>query len=915
MTLDPILKTKLFIPPLREGIVSRPRLIERINQNINNKALLISAPAGFGKSTLLAEWSSQAQTPVCWVSLDKTENDPINFLSYLIASVQNEYNNLGDTVLNALRTPGTPPVTGLLNAWVNEVAEYAKDFVLVLDDFHHIQDQAVAELVCHLTENQPPQLHLLLASRAELPFSCSRLRAQGDLVDLGISELRFTSDETTEYLNRQLGKRISESDSQLLSKRTEGWIAGLHMAVLSMRSSNDIHQYVAQFSAQNQFITDYLLDEILLQQSDEIKKFLLVTSVLNKFTAPLCDYLLSTENSQKNIDNLVRSGLFTIPLDTSRTWYRYHHLFSQLLRIRLENSADFSTKDVHGKASDWFANQDMLEESIEHAFLTKDYDLVIQRIEDALDSIIAEGKFRNYLAWLDQIPKKILREKPKLDIVKIFVLHEMGRKDERIQHQKYTDGYLGTLPEAWQELSKEEIANHGILAAVKTLIYASSDFSIEKARESHALADNLLSQENDLWRTLSAGAMPFIDRALGNYESAIQGFNDVLAQVLNKGFFFQAFIIYSALTKSYLERNQLKQAMLTCRKAIELDLKNGGNFPFAKLIYLLMGELMYHSGKLKSAEDYIEKGLDHVIRHGDVYSIIDGYAVLILIQIAKGDQEQAFALINEMKQTLNAYPLSSNTLKLIAAWETYVKVFFDQEKDASMLINEAEFETSNDQYLFDLENHAYVGVYRVSQNSIKVHADFLNITTIRLHLAHNKYQEGLKVVEDTLSGMLTGGCTKHLIEAQILKALLLERLNKKADATETLYAAIQIAATEGYSQVFINEGSDLDALLQNVKKDASLNIEEQIFILQLLEYIHLSTHHRSKKQDIGTEALTPREIEVLKCLESGASYAMAAENLSISRNTLKTHTKRIYQKLGVNGLLKALNKAKTLKII
>ena len=915
MSIDPILRTKLFMPPLRASTISRPGLVEHINQNITNKVLLISAPAGFGKSTLLAEWTAQATLPVCWLSLDQTENDPVNFLSYLISSIQSSYEDLGDSILNALRTPGSPSVKGLLSALVNEISEHTKDFVLILDDFHHIQDQAVIDLVCHLVTHQPAQLHLLIASRADLPFSCSRLRAQGNLIDIGITALRFTTDESIEYLGKQLGDRVSEKDAEILSKRTEGWIAGLHMAVLSMKSSKNIPQYVAQFSAQNQYITDYLLDEILLQQTDDVKEFLLVTSILNKFTAPLCDYLLEKNNSQEKIDNLVRSGLFTIPLDTSRTWFRYHHLFSELLQIRLGKSSEFSTNSIHRKASDWFANKEMLEDSIDHAFAIQDYDLVIQRIEKSLDLIMAQGKFRNYLAWVERIPHEMLLEKPMLDVVKIFMLHEMGRLDERIQHQKNVEKHLGPIPENLNEYSAEKIVNHGVLAAIKTLVYASSDFSIDSAYKNADLANQLLSKNNNIWRTLSAGAIPFMNRALGNYDMAISGFSGVLEQVLDTNFFFQAFITYSALTKAYLETNKLKLAMLTCQRAIDLDVQYGGNFPFAKLIYLLMGELMYQNGQLNSAEAYIEQGLDHVIRHGDVYSIIDGYSILMLIQIAKGEQEQALALIDEMKGVLNEYSPSPNALTIINSWETYASVLLGQWKQDNNLIYEPELDIYEGQHLFELENHAYVGIYRVSQNPITVYSDFLGITAARLYLATDKLEEGLTIIERILSDMPMSGCTKYQIESKIVKALILDRLDKTPEAIQILYASIQVAAIEGYSQVFINEGMAIERLLQEVKKVASVNIEEQVFILQLLENIYLQARQRPEKHEAGIESLTPREIEVLKCLASGSSYALAAETLSISRNTLKTHTKRIYQKLGVNGLLQALNKAKELNII
>ena len=408
MVPNTILKTKLFIPPLREGIISRPRLIELVNKNIKKKVLLVSAPAGFGKSTLLAEWISQTKFPVAWLSLDATENDPISFLTYLISSVQSIYEDLGDAVLGALRSPSSPPVNNLLNAWVNEISEHASEFVLILDDFHHIQDQGVIDLIGNLTDHQPAQLHLLLASRANLPLSCSRLRARGDLIELGIGNLRFTQEEAITYLRSQLGEKITEVDARTLSERTEGWIAGLQMAVLSMKSSEDVSEYVSIFSAQNRYITDYLLDEVLLRQPEHVRNFLLATSILNKFNAPLCDCVVGADNSQTMLEKLESSGLFLIPLDTTRTWYRYHHLFAELLRKRLENSQIFSIEELHRKASDWFANEEMLEECIEHAFAIEDYALVIQRIENSLNQIMAQGLFRNYLTWVEKIPKTYL---------------------------------------------------------------------------------------------------------------------------------------------------------------------------------------------------------------------------------------------------------------------------------------------------------------------------------------------------------------------------------------------------------------------------------------------------------------------------------------------------------------------------
>ncbi|MCD6400356.1 MAG: hypothetical protein J7L73_00355 [Anaerolineales bacterium] len=784
-----------------------------------------------------------------------------------------------------------------------------------MDDFHHIQDQGVINLMCNLTDHQPAQMHMLLASRANMPFPCSLLRARGDLFELGIGDLRFTQEEATTYLRSQLGGKITGVDARTLCERTEGWITGLQMAVLSMKSSEDVSENVSVFSAQNRYITDYLLDEVLLQQPEEIRNFLLATSILKKFTAPLCDCVVGVNNSQIMLEKLERSGLFLIPLDTTRTWYRYHHLFAELLRKRLEKSRIFLMEDLHRKASDWFANEEMIVECIEHAFAIEDYVLVIKRIEKSLNQIMAQGLFRNYLTWVEKIPKTYLEEKPRLEIVKIFMLHEMGRLDERDKQLRYAENLLGSLPEELNTCSSGEIINHGILAAIKTIVYASGYFLVSDAFKYADLTNKLLPQDRMLWRALAAGAVPFLDRALGNYQKAIDEYIEVSKLDIQAGFIFQSFIVYTALSKTYLETGKLKLAMITCQKAIALDVKYGANLPFAKLAYLVMGELMYQSGQLSPAEANIETGLELVVQHGDVYSIIDGYSTLAKIQVANGDIEQALALIREMKTITSKLSPSKNSRKIINAWEAYIMLFTDQREQTKKWIEESEFDELDGQYLFDLESYTYVGIYRVSQNPIKIYSDFIRVTSARYYLAMNELEKGLKIIDEALLDMSQGGRGKFLIEAMIVKSILLHKLNHQTEAIKVFYDSIQLAVKEGFLQVFLNEGNAIGELLEAVKEIDIRDIDKQIFILQLQENIHLGFRRNGYSSINYPDQLTPREIEVLECLSSGISYLQAAEKLSISRNTLKTHTKRIYQKLGVNSLLQALNKAKELKIL
>jgi len=910
-----ILKTKLFIPPLRDGIIIRSHLIDILNEGIKKKVLFVSSPAGFGKSTLLAEWAAQAKIPVAWISFDKKDNEPINFLSYLISGVQGIYKNLGNSILGDLKVPGSPPVFNLLNAWINDISEHTEEFVLILDDFHHIQNKSVVELFCNLIEHQPPQLHLLIASRADLPISCSRIRARRELVDLDISDLRFSMVEAISFLKSQLGEKITDTDARILGERTEGWIAGLQMAVLSLRSSNDIPRYVAQFSAQNRYISDFLLDEVLLHQPEEINQFLLATSILERFSAPLCNQVVGIQNSQEIIEFLERSGLFTISLDTTRTWYRYHHLFAELLQKRLMDSHSLQSEVLHRRAFEWFVSRNMLEECINHAFALNDHDLVIRTIERSLNIILAEGQFTNYLSWIEKIPKENLEKKPRLEIVKIFMLHEMGKLDERDKQLRFVENLLGPIPENLEACSSGEIINHGILASIQAIIYASGYFLVEETIRCAELARKLLPEEHILWLALSMGTIPFLDRALGNYEKAITGFAEDLKLIIKVNFTFQAFIVYSSLSKTYLEVGKLKLATITCQKAIDLDVKNGGNLPFAKLSYLIMGELMYQAGQLVSAEAYVDLGLEHVVRHGEVFSIIDGYFTLARIQIAGGDVDQALALIHEMKSVISELSPSKNALKIANACEAYVMIFAGQLQQAGKRIKESGFDQLEGKYLFDLESHSYVGIYRVSQNPISIYSDFIRMTSARLYLAMNRLEDGLSIINEVLHNRTRAKQNKYQIESMLIKAILLQKMDRLSESIDVFHDAIHLAAGEGFIQIFLNEGTTIKKLLERVKEIECGDIEGQVFIIRLMENIQLDISNISDQTSDNTDQLTPREVEVLECLSTDPSYSRASELLSISRNTLKTHTKHIYQKLGVSGLLQALNKAKELKIL
>ena len=915
MTSDPILKTKLFIPPLQEGMILRPRLTDLLDANIEKKVSFISAPAGFGKSTLLAEWASRVSIPVCWVSLDPAEDDPVKFLSYLISSVQTIWGDLGATILDALRSSGSPPVEYLAKSWINDLSEYSEKFVLILDDFHHISSQEVLDLLIYLIENQPQQLHLLIASRADIPISFSRFRARGEMGVIDIGEMRFRMKESIQYLKSQLGDRITEEDARTMSRRTEGWIGGLHMAVLSMRSTEDISGYVAQFSAADHYITDYLLDEILLRQPDRVEQFLLATSVLDKFTAPLCDFITGKDGSQEIIEELIRNGMFIIPLDTTHTWHRYHHLFADLLRNRLFRSADLSAEKLHRDASDWFAAEGMLKESIDHALEIGDCDLVIERIENSFDKIITRAKFRDYLNWVDSVSPDCLEKKPRIGIVKLFMLYEMGHLDGLNEEIAEIDALLGPFPDDLDSCSREDLINFGIFASIRTIVFASRDFDVENTFRYAALANQLLPDRFSYWHMLAQGAIPFIHRALGEYDQFFKYQKKLMPKVLDAGFLFLAFINYSVLIKAYLETGKLKLALITAEEAIDLDREHDAGLPFARYLYILMGIVQYHSGQLDLAEKYIETGLEQVVRHGEMFSIVEGFAALILVQIAKGDQDQARSLQKELYQVVSEIPSNQNSLAILKIWDARINLLLGDIDQAARILEKMTFESIHERYMFEIASYSYVGIYRVSQTPVRVYLDFLELTKARLMLHQKKSDAGLQLVNNILKRIDEGGNCRYQIEALIVKSLLVWNKGEIDQSEQIFQDAVKLASKEGFIQVFLNEGESIYPLLESVKEKITGDIEQKIFVLKLSEQLQDRIKNQQATRDDQLARLTPREVEVLSSLASGISYAQAADELSISRNTIKTHTKRIYQKLGANGLLQAVNRANQLGLL
>jgi LuxR family transcriptional regulator, maltose regulon positive regulatory protein len=419
----PILATKLYLPPLRPNVVSRPRLLERLNEGLHRNLTLITAPAGFGKTTLVSAWVAGCDRQVAWLSLDAGDSDPILFLTYLVAALQTIAPNIGEGVSGVLQSPQPPPTSSILTALLNEITTIPDHFVLVLDDYHVLAAQPVDQAFAYLVEHLPPNMHLVIATREDPPLPLARLRVGGHLTEVRAVDLRFTPSEAAAFLNQVMGLHLSAQDITALERRTEGWIAGLHLAALSLQGQQDATSFITSFTGSHHFVLDYLVEEVLGQQSERLQTFLLRTSILDRMTGPLCDAVLldPSASGQATLDYLEHANLFLVPLDNERRWYRYHQLFAELLRQRLHQSivlspgdAESQVTELHIRASVWYEDHGLSMEAFHHAAAANDIERAERLIKGKGMPLHFRGAVTAILDWLESLPTTVLNARPSL---------------------------------------------------------------------------------------------------------------------------------------------------------------------------------------------------------------------------------------------------------------------------------------------------------------------------------------------------------------------------------------------------------------------------------------------------------------------------------------------------------------------
>jgi LuxR family maltose regulon positive regulatory protein len=913
----PILATKLYIPPPRPKVVLRPRLIERLNEGlaVSCKLTLISSPAGFGKTTLVSEWVAICERPVAWLSLDEGDIDPACFLAYLVAALQTVAPKIGEGVLRTLQSPQPPPIESILTALLNEIAAFPDNFVLVLDDYHVIDSKPVDEALTFLLDHLPPQMHLVIASREDPHLPLARLRARGQLTELRAADLRFTPSEAAEFLNQLMGLNLSVEDIAALDKRTEGWIAGLQLAALSMQGHQDTTSFIQSFTGSHHFILDYLIEEVLKQQSENIQTFLLHTSILERLCGPLCDAVLGhpSASGQETLEYLEHANLFIVPLDNERHWYRYHHLFAEVLRKHLMAEPPEQISSLHKRASEWYEHNDTMDNAIRHALAAEDFERAAGLIELALPEIRRnrQGATVTELGWLKAIPDELVHFRPVLSVAYAFALFGGGELEGVEPRLRDAEQWLDTpadrhaqpeFPMAGMVVVDDEEFRRlpgmiALLRSAKALARGGMSEAVKNAQRVLALAP-------DDAHLMLGGATSVLGLAAwadGALEAAHRMTSDGMTNVRLAGYISSAIGGSIVLADIQIAQGHLLEAMTTYERALQWATEPGAPVQRgAADMYVGMSDLHREHNDLKTATQHLltSRALGELA--GLPQNPYRWCAAMARIQEARGDLDAALDLLDQAERLYDG--AFSPNVRPIATRKIRVWVAQGRLGEALGWAREQGLSVENElNYLYEF-NHITLARVLLARY-LSDHSD-------------GSISELMGLLERLLKAAEERGGKGSVIEILVLQAIAYHAKGDLPAALLPLQHALALAEPEGYVRMFLDEGLSMMQLLREA------NAREIIpdYTGKLLAAFEAEKRKSEDKPDLPPaqpliEPLSQRELEILKLISLGLSNREIGERLFLALDTIKGHNRKIFDKLHVQSRTEAIARSRELGLL
>lgn len=919
--MNPIISTKLYIPQTRPKTIIRSPLIEKLNDGLYRKLTLISASAGYGKTTLASQWLSSCNRPAAWLSLDEGDNDFPRFLSYLFAAVRTISENLVRKTLHMLESPQMPPIESILSTLINALAEFSDPFIIVLDDYHVIQTKSVHEAVTFLLDRLPPHIHFVILTREEPDFPLSRLRIRNQITELGVADLKFNHSETSAFLHDVMNVKLSMESVSALETRTEGWIAGLQIAAVSLQGHPEAEPFMRPFTGNQRLLLEYLIEEVLQQQSESVRKFLYLTSILDRFNGSLCDAVLlddSTILADQVLAALERSNLFIIPLDNEQRWYRYHHLFGEVLRQRLQNYISSSTEienvaELHLRASLWYEKNGLTMEAFHHATAADHFESAARLVEGGGMPLHLSGEVAPVLNWLETLSKAELDARPSLWVMYGSALLMAGKPTEsepKLQAAEaamsmqglHTDaipndhiGIIAATRAAIAAISiggQLSVAEQKLQAAEDTLQMSEADDKtndlIEHIVPRYAVAaldlhkvDNVIAQSNRALEFLNPHFLPVRITAVwllgvayqlrGDRGEAREAYTEALSMSRKIGSNVITIMALVGLGNLLEGENRLFEAEERYQSALQLS----GDLPLTAVCeaHLGLARICYEWTNLENAMQHVQNSIQLARQLHSKEIIVTCEIFFARLKLAQLDWDNAVAILADTKQYVREHSLL-NRLPELAALQVLARLGRGDVREAMYLA--------------------------------KVHQ--LPLSLSRAHLAVGDTTSALSVLEPSRVLAEAKGWKDELLKAMVLQAVVMNAHGAEDKAVQLLIKALELAEPGGFIRIFIDEGHSIVVLLSAA---AALG--------KMPDYIEklLAAYEAEKRRELGNstsliEPLTPRELEVLQLIALGLSNRQIGERLFLALDTVKGHNRRIFEKLQVQRRTEAIAHARRL---
>ena len=897
-----LLATKLYIPPSRSNVVARPQLVEKILAGLDRPGsfTLVSAPAGFGKTTLISECVSRLGQPAAWVSLDEGDNDPIQFWTYLISACQSVLEGVGEAALALFNTPQALPDEMVPTLLINDLTAIDRPIALVLDDYHTIRTPAIHAGLQFLLEHIPFNLHLIVATRTDPPWALARYRARNRMIEIRAQDLRFSTEEAAAFLNRTMGLALSGEDVAALEERTEGWIAGLQLAALSMQGREDVAAFVQAFTGSHMYVAEYLVEEVLQRQPEAMQTFLLKTSLLKRMNASLCETLTGCRDGRERLSALHRENIFVVPLDQEGNWFRYHHLFADLLNARLQqNLSAEESAGLQLKAADWYEEHGFPLEAVSHTFAAGDFERAATLLDRAGQNMIFSDQYTVLKTWLEALPEQAFKQHPRLKIYEFLIDLSLGKIDMFEQTLLEKEQFIRALPHSPENDRLR----------LEALVYLSGFMAHQNTARAIQMAQEALGEISGDDLRLRASLFTTLYRAYGmegDIEKSAPAYREGLRLAQDAGSFglmsnitmVRAFDLcqYGRLDKS---ARYCQQVIEACNKAVRQS--SGQKRAYAAgPSYIGLAGIHLERYELEQAEAYLQTGLE-LCQQGARYGLYTGYIQKARLQQAKGELEAAIQTLQQLEQIIQRMDFT------LTAQQVASRLASDNLESAASL----------EAPLLEILGASYY-----AQKLPRIAEEAFKLSLARIYIAKDELEPAGKLLDEIRASVEPGMRFGRLMEVYLLRARIIQKLaggETPPEAVATLEQALALGEPAGFVCLFLEEGPTLVPLLEAVREQAGAPERIKQYARRLLDAFGRPAQpapERSQGQapDL-VEALTARELEVLVQLALGDSNRVIAEKLFITVRTVKKHTSNIYGKLGVSNRTQAVARAHELGLL